>query len=468
MTLTARQSEALDILLDHTNVLLYGGARSGKTALAMYFFYYCAMRFPDLRVLVVRRFGTDIRASIWNETMPKVARLLDLRLGKDYKTNEMQMTMDFPNGSSIICAGLDDKERVDKVLGTEYGAIYVNESQDVPWNTVKTIRTRLAQRIAGFRNRFVCDLNPTSTAHWTYSLWFDGVQPDTKAQVRGRYGKIQMNPQDNAANLADGFIEDQLEGLTGEARKRFLLGEYSSNSELQVFQPKAWFDDEGFFSWAKGKWGDMEVTGALDLGFEDADAFVQLAYIDGEPDVWLLGEYKGVRNNISDLANAIKRMNAQLWEKYPFKAHKRDEYQIWTDTGGLGRKTAQELADNFELPIRAAYKRDKDVGLFYVQDDVNAGRLHLRKDGPFADECRKVVWRRDRDTDMVTRVLDDDTYHPDLLDAVIYAYRFLMKHGNTAMMGRVSVVEPGSRPQQSYFDIQAEVMKALGQEEAIW
>jgi PBSX family phage terminase large subunit len=467
MTLTAKQEEALDVLLGSSNSLLYGGARSGKTALVVYFIIFCCLQFKGSRMLIARRYATDIRSSIWNDTLVKVMHLQGLELGKDYKTNEQQQTVSFPNGSEIICAGLDDKERVDKILGTEYALIYINESQDISWATIKTLKTRLAQRINGFKNRFICDLNPTSINHWTYKLWFEGINPETNAPVTGSYGKIQMNPMDNKENLSDDFITEQLEGLTGQERTRFLLGEYSTNSDLQVFIPKTFYEDDDFLMWAEGKWRDLRITGGLDLGFEDADAFIMLAYVDGESDIWLLDEYKGYKNDITTLGKDITHMVNHTYEKYPFNLRARDDFQIWTDTGGLGRKTASELAETFELPVRAAYKRDKDVGIFFLQDDVNNGRLHIHKDGPFADECKKVVWSRDTDSGKIEKKLDDNAYHPDLMDAIIYAYRFLMQHGNEAMIGR-TVDRIKDEGPKDYFDIQAQVMAALGQESQVW
>lgn len=467
--LTERQSAALDLLVSEPNILLYGGARSGKTFLVIYFMVYCALTFPGSRMLVARKYATDIRASVWNDTLQKVLRMLGLEMGREYKLNEQQMSATFPNNSEIICAGLDDKERTNKILGQEFSIIYINESHDVPFTTVKVIRTRLAMRIAGFKNKFICDLNPTSMEHWTYKMFVEKQNPESGEPVKGKYSFIQINPVDNRENLGEGFIEEQLEGLSGEERKRFLLGEYSTNSDLQVFHPISVHEDlhGDFLRWAQGHWHELEVTAGLDLGFEDADAYVELAYVDGLPDVWVISEYKERGNDISGLARDIRKMMEDTWAKYPYRGVAQDGFQIWTDTGGLGRKTAVELADAFDLPVRAAYKRDKDVGLFFVQDDVNQGRLHFQKGGPFHDETRKAVWTRNPETGKVEKVLDDSVFHPDVLDAVIYAYRFLMKHGNEAMIGRTvekvkDVVEKG------YYDIEAEVMRALNVEEAVW
>jgi hypothetical protein len=189
--------------------------------------------------------------------------------------------------------------------------------------------------------------------------------------------------------------------------------------------------------------------------------------VDGEPDIWMLEEYKERKNDISTLAKDLKGCIIKLTEGYPFGYAAKDEFQIWTDTGGLGRKTAVELAETFELPIRAAYKRDKDVGLYFVQDDVNHGRLHIQRDGLFHDECKKITWKRNKDSGQVEKVLDDDAYHPDLLDAVIYAYRFLMKHGNEAMMGR-TVERIKESENKDYFDMVGEVERVLGNAEAVW
>jgi len=467
MTLTVKQEEALDVLLNYANVLLYGGARSGKTALVIYFIIFISITFPGTRSLVARRYATDVRSSIWNDTLPKILHLLGLVMGKEYKNNEQQMTISFPNGSEIICAGLDDKERVDKILGTEYGILYINESQDINWITIKTLKTRLAQKVKGFKNKFICDLNPTSINHWTYKLWFEHINPESGAPVAGSYGKMQMNPADNKENLSEDFIKEQLEGLTGLERNRFLLGEYSSNSDLQVFSPKSFFDDDDFALWAQGKWRDMRLTAGLDLGFEDADAFILLAYVDGEPDVWLLDEYKGYKSDISTLGKDIGRIIEKNYEKYPFSSRARDDFSIWTDTGGLGRKTAAELAETFELPVRAAYKRDKDVGIFFLQDDVNYGRLHIRLDGPFADECKKIVWSRSEDTGKVEKKIDDDAYHPDLMDAIIYAYRFLMQHGNAAMIGR-TVEKIKEEEPKDYIDAISGIYATLNNDNNFW
>ena len=55
--------------------------------------------------------------------------------------------------------GLDDKERVEKILGTEFSTIYLNECTQIPLASVDMVRTRLAQKTK-LVNRMYYDLNP--------------------------------------------------------------------------------------------------------------------------------------------------------------------------------------------------------------------------------------------------------------------------------------------------------------------
>ena len=440
LQLTPKQRAALRLLKAHDNTLLYGGARSGKTFCVIYWLVYRSLKYEASRHLIARRYASDIRAAVWADTLPKVLHGLGLVAGEDYKANEQYMEIRFPNGSTLVCAGLDDKERVDKILGQEFATIYVNESQDVPWPTIKTLRTRLSQKIAGLRTKFVADLNPTSVAHWTYKLFIKGDDPETGEARPGDYSTIQLNPDDNRVNLADGYIERELAPLVGEARSRFLLGEYSTNTDLQVFSAPSFYEWPEFIEWGENRWPDVRLTAGLDLGVDDPDAFAILAYIDGDETVWLIYEHMARRQGIDELAQAIKAGMDWAFKNVPTPIKALD---IWSDTNtvrhgkeGDSKKNARMLAEIYGLPTRAAYKRDKTLGIEFLRDDVGAGRLKVPRAGPFADETTKTIWTKNPVDGSIIREIDDEAFHPNMMDAILYAYRFLMSYGNKAMIGR--------------------------------
>jgi hypothetical protein len=70
---TAKQQEA-DALLDGpaTHVLLWGGARSGKTVLAVRKIFQRAMRAPRSRHLAARHRFNHAMQSLWHDSVPRV------------------------------------------------------------------------------------------------------------------------------------------------------------------------------------------------------------------------------------------------------------------------------------------------------------------------------------------------------------------------------------------------------------
>jgi len=243
MATTEKQKQALLLLKIKKRVLLFGGARSGKTYITIKFVFFLAMKYPNSKHLIARKFQVDVRQTVWKTTIVQMITDLDLVVGRDVDLHEQAMEIRFLNGSVIMCSGLDDKERVDKILGTEYTTIYLNEIPDIPWSTVAKVRTRLSQR-SGTLNRLICDLNPTSVEHWSYKWFISKIDPSSLVPLSNSddMAFLQMNPTDNAENLPTDYIIDELESLSGNDRNRFLLGEYSAIPICASFRQKVYIN----------------------------------------------------------------------------------------------------------------------------------------------------------------------------------------------------------------------------------
>lgn len=439
LSLSPKQREVAKILQTKKYSLVYGGSRGGKTFGIVAFIVSRAFMFSDCRQMIFRKVGRDIRSSIWKDTLPKVLREMDLVAGQDYESNELDMEIRLKNGSVIGCAGLDDKERVDKVLGQEFSTIYINESQDVPHQSVTTLLTRLSQRCwhtpadktkdkIEIQTKFIADLNPTGVSHWTYKLWFLGVNPQNGEKLKNpeRYGKIKVSPADNP-NLSTEYIEDVLGSLVGNQRKRFLEGDYTSTDDLIVFQgqgiPKDSFV-QAFTNWRIGK--RVQITAGLDLGYNDADAFIVLAFAENHKEVWLLYQHKKRKSTVTDLVRNINVGLEYIRSTYGFNE---EDIPIYTDTGGGGKKVFSELESVYGLNVLPAYKRNKALSIDLLQDEVNHGNFIFEEGSEWDDECKQVCWTRDENA-VIIREIDDDNYHPDMMDAIIYAYHTIWDYTN--------------------------------------
>ena len=227
LKLTARQEEARTLLSgSQRHTCLVGGARSGKTFLLVRQVLVRAIKAPGSRHAIVRYRGNAAHASIWLDTLPKVVALCFPQV--KLKPHQKDGFFEVPNGSEIWVGGLDEKERVEKILGQEFASIFFNECSQIPYSSVIIARTRLAQNVGGLALRAYYDLNPTGKTHWTNRQFGEHRDPATlKPLVEpDQYRRMFLNPRDNAENLPKGYIESELESLPERQRKRFLEGVY--------------------------------------------------------------------------------------------------------------------------------------------------------------------------------------------------------------------------------------------------
>jgi phage terminase large subunit len=209
--------------------------------------------------------------------MDTLQKVLQEQVPKEsYHKNETDHFIKFSNGSEIWVDGLDDKDRVDKILGREYATIFFNEISQIPYDTVTTVLTRLSQQVEGCRPMAYYDCNPGGRQHWGNRLFIQGIDPITGEQIGKGYAYLKINPIDNKDNIADGFIDEILAKLPEQKRKRFLSGE--------------WTDQEGviFTNWdmideipEEIKLHSRQAYG-IDFGFSIDPAAIVHLYLNGD------------------------------------------------------------------------------------------------------------------------------------------------------------------------------------------
>jgi phage terminase large subunit-like protein len=258
MKFTAKQSEAQSFFaVAAMYIMLFGGSRSGKTFLIVRNIVMRALKAPMSRHLIARFRFNHVKASIIMDTFPKVMALCFPRVKYEIsKSDWVAYIHNGPNnsrGSEVWFCGLDDKERTEKILGLEFATIFLNECSQISWQSCQMILTRLAQLTMQVINgkptvplklRAYFDCNPPSKAHWTFLLFKQRVNPETKEKIVDpeNYVSFQMNPKDNVDNLSPEYLKT-LAGLSARMRRRFELGEFAEAT------PNALFDEATIDKW---------------------------------------------------------------------------------------------------------------------------------------------------------------------------------------------------------------------------
>lgn len=238
--LTLRQLEANRLLAGPArNIMLRGGSRSGKTFLLVRAIIQRAINAPGSRHAIFRFRFNHAKTSIWSDTLPKVLKLCFPTLRARFDKTDFYLEL--PNGSQVWIGGLDDKERVEKILGQEYATLYFNESSQIPWGSIETAMSRLAQKVmlateiaaATGRTHLALkayfDCNPPSKLHWSFQLFRSKLKPGTKEALSDpdNYVEMKINPDDNRENLPEEYFE-VLDGMSAAKRLRFKEGEWAS------------------------------------------------------------------------------------------------------------------------------------------------------------------------------------------------------------------------------------------------
>ena len=255
------------------------------------------------------------------DTFPKVMKLCFPQV--EYELNKTDLYATFVNGSEYWFGGLDDKERVEKILGNEFATIHLNECSQIPYGSRNVAVTRLAQlvkqNIDGVESilplRMFYDENPPDKGHWTYKLFVTKTDPETRGSLPDpeNYASMQMNPVDNLENLGEGYLKT-LQGLSVRMRTRFLDGKFRETA------PNALFTDESIDRWREiGELPEMlRIVVAVDpSGADDEDN------VDND-EIGIVVGGLGIDGNGYCLADLTCKAGPAVWGKVAVDAYLRE------------------------------------------------------------------------------------------------------------------------------------------------
>lgn len=421
-SLTPKQVEANRLLGGpQTHTLLRGGSRSGKTFLIVRATIIRAAKAPGTRHAIFRSRFNHVKASIWKDTLPKVRRLCFPTLPME--TNETDLEAKLPNGSSILLGGLDEKDRVEKILGQEFATLGFNEVSQIPYTSVEMALSRLAQK-SELQLRALYDCNPPGKSHWTYQLFRLGLRPGTREPVadRGDYAEMLMNPRDNAANLDPGYFK-LLAGMSAARRLRFEAGEWASEVPGAL-----WRIDE------------------LDRARIGLDGYPELARVvvavdppassgDGAAECGIMVCGRGVDGKGYLLADrTIQGATPEGWAREVVRAYRdfeADRVVAEVNNGGdmVGTVIRQAMPNISYRAVRATrgkVSRAEPISALYEQ-----GRIH---------HCGQFPELEDQMSEFTTDFdVDERGYSPDRVDALVWGFTDLMLGGSGMRSGQARI-----------------------------
>lgn len=377
------------------------GRRAGKTYACAAYLLQIVLRIPNCKVVYLAITKDYARSLIWS-TLSDINN--QYSLGGKFLDSSSVAT--FPNGSEILVSGADTAAEVRKFRGHGLALVIVDEVQN-------------------FRTMVIEDLveNVLSKALYDYdgTLVLVGTPPPVpvgyffdcdKGKMAGSFTHFKWNMFDNphikrkSGRTAEYLLQQDLKrkgvSINDPSIRREVFAEWATDTNALVFHYDYNINNYNTIN------NLTEYVIGVDIGFNDSDAIAVLGWSAAEPTIYLVEEYIKAGQTVTDLAVIVN----SLIEKYkPLK--------VVMDTGGLGKKIAEEIRKRYSLPIEAAEKVRKFEFIELLNDALRTGKFKAQSTSQFAQDTLLVEWDRSKTQKLVIK----DTFHSDIADAVLYAYR---------------------------------------------
>ena len=160
---------------EHRYLVLCGGGGSGKSIFAGRKVLERCLTEPGHRWLVCRKVAKTLRNSCFDQLRGQLA---DHYPKIKAKINKSDMQITFPNGSTILFAGLDDVEKLKSIY--HITGIWIEEASELEQGDFSQLDIRLRDETPYYK-QIILTFNPISITHWLKKRFFD--QPDPRART---------------------------------------------------------------------------------------------------------------------------------------------------------------------------------------------------------------------------------------------------------------------------------------------
>ena len=275
----------------HRFLVFYGGAGSGKSYFIAQRLIYKALK-SKRKILVLRKVNRTTKNSTFQLLLDVLSQFNIL---KYCNINRTDFTITLPNGSSFLCMGLDDPEKIKSIAGLTDA--WLEEATEFTLDDFSQINLRVRDPQAQDQE-IILSLNPVSKANWCY-LHFFADNPELE-EFRKTVKIIHTTYLDNP-HLPEDYVKALLMmKATNEVYyKIYALGEFGSLDKLI------------YNNWQVMEFNPDNIKGqllcGLDFGYtNDVAALISCIVDEENMRIWIFDEFYKVGQTNLMLANVLK------------------------------------------------------------------------------------------------------------------------------------------------------------------
>lgn len=315
---------------------------------------------------------------------------------------ESNLTMTLENGSRLQLFGADMKNFIRRLKGIKTPGAAVDEAQDFGPHIVDLVDGVLTPTIADYSDGW---LAITGTPGPVPLGLFYEVTEQRKYGYAVHQWSILNNPYlPNAQAFLTELRKKKQWEESNPTFQREWLGKWVMDLEALVYKYE---QDKNDYEMLPDVHSEWDYIIGVDIGHDDADAIAVIAWNPRLKASYLVEEFVKAGQAITELAEQIEE-----------RIKKYSPLKVVMDTGGLGKKIAEEMRRRYALPIIAAEKDRKFEFIALLNDAMRMRKFYAKKDSHFAKDAARVKWDRES-----AKLKVSDHFHSDICDAVLYAFR---------------------------------------------
>lgn len=403
-----------EVFLDdkiHKKILI-GSRRIGKTTLATRLMVKDCIK-PNRHALFIGlKFETAINLA-FDETV-RIADSVGLVISKKSKNDG---NIEFTNGSRITFKGnYTVRDQDTNFQGDHYSLVIIDEVQSQK-NVQHLIDDLLRPAMSDYPDSTIVLTGTPPRIKGTYAekVWKDFKGWKHYSWVMADNPFI-INENHTVESIIDDICKEK--GITPDAPfiKREYFGSWEYDTEAMVFRGYQKYKE------IPATFIPTDIAIGVDYGSRAYNAIIALAYNRTIRQAYVINERKFNKSTVTEFINASIEV-FDFCKKFAIERNSNFDFTkiaFYCDYGD--KMITYELSTTYKLPAYDCYKYDKKLAIDQLADACRTGRIMILENGALQDEFERTVYKRD-DQDNITTEIDDELFHPDAMDALLYASR---------------------------------------------
>lgn len=281
-------------------VLLAGPAGTGKSMGALHKVHLAAMKYPNMRALIVRKTAASLGSTTLETWRKHVIRpSIETREVTYYggSTEEPPQYRYHRNGSAVVIGGLD---KPSKIMSSEYDLVFADEATELFLNDWESLNTRLRNGRMPY-SQLLAGCNPDAEHHWLKQRCNAGMT--TMLHSRHRDNPAYFN-DDGTMTEAGAAYMARLDKLTGVRRLRLRDGIWAAAEGViyDGYDPAVHLVER-----MPPGWEMWDRWWTVDFGFTNP-MVVQFWAEDPDGRLWMYREIYHTQRLVEDVARQVLKL----------------------------------------------------------------------------------------------------------------------------------------------------------------